>query len=103
MLPRADSVPSNRRARLPMPLSLPELSLVLLIGPSGAGKSTFARKHFKPTEVLSSDYFRGLVADDETDQSVSAEAFATLHFVAAQRLKLRKLTVIDATNVQPEA
>jgi protein phosphatase len=86
-----------------MPLNIPELSLVLLIGPSGAGKSSFARKHFKPTEVLSSDYFRGLVADDETDQGVSAEAFATLHFVASQRMKLRKLTVIDATNVQPEA
>ena len=44
---------------------LPELSLVVLIGPSGSGKSTFARKHFRPTEVLSSDTCRGLVSDDE--------------------------------------
>jgi protein phosphatase len=84
-------------------LSVPELALVVLIGPSGSGKSTFARRHFKLTEVLSSDVCRGLVADDETDQSVTAEAFAVLHFIAAKRLAAGKLTVIDATNVQPEA
>lgn len=55
--------------------TLPELCLVVLIGPSGAGKSTFARKHFKPTEVLSSDFFRGLVSDDENDQTVTKDAF----------------------------
>ncbi len=42
-----------------MPFSIPNLSLVVLIGPSGSGKSTFARKHFLPTEVLSSDCRRG--------------------------------------------
>src|SRR6478736_1049228 len=84
-------------------LQIPELSLVVLVGPSGAGKSTFARKHFRPTEVLSSDYFRGLVCDDETNQAASKDAFETLHFVAARRMQNRRLTVIDATNVQPEA
>ncbi len=54
-----------------MTLTVPELSLVVLIGPSGCGKSTFARKHFKPTEVLSSDYCRGLVSDDENDQAAT--------------------------------
>jgi protein phosphatase len=84
-------------------LTIPELSLVVLIGPSGSGKSTFARKHFKPTEVLSSDFCRGLVADDENDQSATKEAFEVLHFIASKRLAAGKLTVIDATNVQPEA
>jgi protein phosphatase len=84
-------------------LVMPELSLVALIGPSGSGKSTFARKHFKPTEVLSSDYARGLVSDDENDQSATNDAFATLHFIAARRLARGKLTVVDATNVQAEA
>ncbi len=51
-----------------MQLTIPELSLVVLVGPSGAGKTTFAR-HFKPTEVLSSDFCRGLVSDDENDQA----------------------------------
>jgi protein phosphatase len=84
-------------------ITIPELSLVLLIGPSGSGKSTFARTHFKPTEVLSSDFCRGLVADNENDQTVTGEAFEILHFIARKRLALGRLTVIDATNVQPES
>ena len=86
-----------------MTLTIPELSLVVLIGPSGCGKSTFARRHFKPTEVLSSDGFRALVSDDENEQSATDDAFAALHFVAARRLARARLTVVDATNVQPEA
>jgi protein phosphatase len=84
-------------------LSLPELCLVVLIGPSGSGKSTFARKHFKPTEVLSSDYCRGLVSDDENSQDATGDAFDVLHYVAARRLARGLLTVIDSTNVQPES
>lgn len=86
-----------------MKITIPRLSLVVLIGPSGSGKSTFAQKHFLPTEVLSSDACRALVSDDENNQAVTNQAFAVLHFVAAQRLGLGRLTVIDATNVQPEA
>src|SRR6476620_10040310 len=87
-----------------MPLvSIPNLSLVVLIGPSGSGKSTFARKHFLRTEVLSSDFCRGLVSDDENDQAATNDAFEVLHFIAAKRLAAGRLTVVDATNVQPEA
>jgi protein phosphatase len=85
-----------------MKLIIPELSLVVLIGASGSGKSSFARKHFKATEVLSSDVCRGLVSDDENDQSATKDAFEVLHYIAAKRLAAGKLTVIDATNVQPE-
>ena len=85
------------------PLIIPELSLVLLIGITGSGKSTFARRHFRPTEVLSSDFYRGVVADDEMDQSASQAAFEVLHYIAAKRLAAGRLTVIDATNVQPES
>ena len=84
-------------------LTVPELSLVVLVGVTGSGKSTFARAHFKPTEVISSDFCRGLVADDENDQSATPAAFALLHYIAGQRLARGRLTVIDATNVQPEA
>lgn len=86
-----------------MKITIPELSLVVLIGPSGSGKSTFAHKFFKPTEVLSSDFFRGLVSDDENSQAATKDAFEVLHYIAAKRLAAGKLTVIDATNVQPEA
>ena len=86
-----------------MKITIPELSLVVLIGPSGSGKSTFGRAHFKPTEVLSSDFCRGLVADNENDQTVTGNAFEILHFIARKRLALGRLTVIDATNVQPDS
>jgi len=86
-----------------MNITIPELSVVALIGPSGCGKSSFARAHFKPTEVLSSDFCRGLVSDDENDQSATKEAFEVLHYIARKRLAAGRLTVIDATNVQVEA
>jgi protein phosphatase len=86
-----------------MQLNIPRLSLVVLIGPSGSGKSTFARRHFLSSEVLSSDYCRGLVSDDENDQAATKDAFEVLHFVAAKRLARGRLAVVDATNVQPEA
>src|SRR5262245_52510112 len=84
-------------------ISIPKLSLVVLIGPSGSGKSTFARKHFLPTEVLSSDGCRAMVSDEENNQAVTSDAFEVLHFIAAKRLALGRLAVIDATNVQPES
>ena len=84
-------------------IRIPDLSLVALVGASGCGKSTFARKHFLATEVLSSDWFRALVSDDETDQTATSDAFDTLHFVARRRLTRGRLTVVDATNVQAPA
>ncbi len=86
-----------------MTLTIPELSFVVLIGTSGSGKSTFARRHFKATEILSSDFCRRLVSDDENSQEATQDAFDLLHFIARKRLAAAKLTVVDATNVQPEA
>ncbi|UGY94101.1 polynucleotide kinase-phosphatase [Streptomyces gobiensis] len=84
-------------------LAVPDLSLVVLIGTTGSGKSTFARRYFKPTEVISSDVCRGLVADDENDQSATPDAFDVLDYITGKRLAAGRLTVIDATNVQPES
>jgi hypothetical protein len=70
-----------------MTIAIPELSLVVLIGASGSGKSTFAARHFKHTEMLSSDFCRGLVTDDENDQSATRAAFEALHFIAGTRLE----------------
>jgi protein phosphatase len=86
-----------------MKITVTDPSLVLMIAPSGAGKSTFARAHFRPTEVLSSDAMRGWVSDDETNQEASADAFSVLYSIADKRLARGRLTVIDATNVQPES
>ncbi len=84
-------------------LQIPQLSLVVLIGVSGSGKSTFGRAHFRPTEVISSDFCRGLVADDENDQAATPQAFELLHYMVGMRLAGGRLTVVDATNVQPDA
>ncbi|MFF4086245.1 polynucleotide kinase-phosphatase [Streptomyces nigra] len=84
-------------------LPVTDLSLVVLVGASGSGKSTFARRHFKPTEVVSSDFCRGLVADDENDQSASRDAFDVLHYIAGKRLAAGRRTVVDATSVQQDA
>jgi protein phosphatase len=83
-----------------MRIEIPAFSVVALAGASGSGKSTFAARFFKPTEVLSSDFFRALVSDDENDQSASAAAFDCLYYTAGKRLDAGKLTVIDATNVK---
>ena len=84
-------------------LTIREGSLVLLIGPAGSGKSTFARKHFAGTEIVSSDALRAAVSDDQGDQSASADAFQLLRLITGKRLRRGRLTVIDATNVQPKA
>jgi protein phosphatase len=86
-----------------MTIILPDPSLVVLVGVSGSGKSTFAAKHFRATEVLSSDLFRALVADDESDQSASRDAFELLHAATGKRLARWRFTVADATSVRRDA
>ncbi|MEV4160145.1 polynucleotide kinase-phosphatase [Nonomuraea dietziae] len=83
-----------------MTIRIPELSLVVLVGVSGSGKSTFAARHFKPTQVISSDFCRGLVSDDENDQSATQAAFDLLDHIVETRLSRGLLTVVDATSVQ---
>ena len=96
-IPSTPQVPSNPQ------VTVPSMGLVVLVGVSGSGKSTFARTNFKPTEVVSSDFCRGLVADDENDQSATPDAFDVLHYIVGTRLRRGLLTVVDATNVQQDA
>jgi protein phosphatase len=86
-----------------MLITIPETCLVVLIGASGSGKSTFARAHFLPTEIVSSDVCRGLVSDDEGALDATGDAFEVVHFLVRKRLARHKLVVVDATNVQPHA
>ncbi|MDY6992317.1 MAG: polynucleotide kinase-phosphatase [Pseudomonadota bacterium] len=86
-----------------MLITIPEMSLIVLIGASSSGKSTFAHHHFHTTEIVSSDFCRALICDDETNQSVTQDAFEILHSIVAKRLAQKRLTVIDATNVQAAA
>ncbi|MEE2036437.1 polynucleotide kinase-phosphatase [Nocardiopsis sp. CT-R113] len=97
------STTEGARAPEPRVLGVPRMGLVVLIGVSGSGKSTFAARHFARTQVISSDYCRGMVSDDENDQSAGADAFALLHTIVDIRLRRGLLTVVDATNVQSRA
>lgn len=86
-----------------MRIEIPELAVVAMIGGTSSGKTTFANRYFQPTEVLSSDFFRAMICDDETAQDVSQDAFDLLYATANKRLRHGKLTVIDATNLQQNA
>ncbi|MDE7327991.1 MAG: hypothetical protein K2N63_17220, partial [Lachnospiraceae bacterium] len=76
-------------------IEVPEFCLIAMIGGTSSGKTSFANRYFKPTEVLSSDFFRGMVSDDENCQDVSSDAFDLLFYAANKRLTHRKLTVVD--------
>lgn len=83
-----------------MNLRIPESALVVLIGPSGSGKTTFAARHFRQTEIVSSDECRALVSDDENDQAATPAAFRVLHAIVRERLRAHRTTVVDATNTK---
>ena len=83
-----------------MRLTLPSDAMVLLVGIAASGKSTFARRHFAPTEVLSSDELRARITDDPHAQNATDDAFDLLHRILAMRLRRGRLTVVDATNVE---
>ncbi|MEY9939758.1 polynucleotide kinase-phosphatase [Streptacidiphilus sp. MAP5-3] len=103
MTDATDPTPATGAERVTRKVTVPDLSLVVLIGATGSGKSSFAAKHFLPTQVVSSDACRGMVSDDPNDQSASKEAFELLHYIVGKRLDAGRLTVVDATNVQQEA
>ena len=81
-------------------ISIPADALVVLVGIAGSGKTTFAARHFAPTQVLSSDAFRALIADDPAAQGATDDAFDLLHRLLELRLRRGRLTVVDATNVE---
>lgn len=81
-------------------IDLPNPALVILIGLQGSGKSTFARQHFAPTEILSSDEFRARMCNDPASQSNNGPALEQLMATLRRRLSNKVTTVVDATNVR---
>ena len=101
--------PWERRRRWPcfpskrLTITIPELSL------GRADRTVRLRQVHLCAEALQADrnsvvgLLPGLVCDDENDQAATNDAFEVLHFIAGKRLAAGSLTVVDATNVQPEA
>ena len=85
------------------PLRLLRPSIVVLCGPAACGKSTFAARHFRPTQIISSDWARACICDDERDQRYNAQAFALVHFLVEQRLMVNRLCVVDSTALTTQA
>jgi predicted kinase/diadenosine tetraphosphatase ApaH/serine/threonine PP2A family protein phosphatase len=86
-----------------MIITIPRTALVVLCGPAGSGKSTFARRHFQPTQIVSSDHCRALISDSPQNQAVSADAFALFYTIIDLRLKYGRLTVADSTALTRES
>jgi len=92
-------------------ITLPQKTLIVLCGPAGAGKSTFARKFVelhqaqgcKPTSIVSSDYCRAMICDDETNQQVNRDTFDLFYYIIRKRLFQGCLTIADSTALQANA
>ncbi|HEV8122464.1 MAG TPA: AAA family ATPase [Candidatus Polarisedimenticolia bacterium] len=84
-------------------LAIPSPSLVLMIGPAASGKSTFCRRHFPSQAVISSDDCRAAVCGDPADQHATPAAFRLAHERLEARLQRRRLAVLDATSLEPQA
>ena len=92
------------------PLVLPQRTLLVLCGVAGAGKSTFARRlveersaqGLRTTSIVSSDYCRALVCDDDNNQRVSHDAFDLLYYIVQKRLLQGRFTIVDSTALQAD-
>jgi protein phosphatase len=84
-------------------IEIDDPSLVVLVGAAGAGKSTFAARHFRAEEILSSDRFRAIVSGEEANQAATKAAFVALHAALERRLAAGTLAVVDATSIEPSA
>ncbi|GAC1397512.1 MAG: hypothetical protein NVS4B12_07840 [Ktedonobacteraceae bacterium] len=92
------------------PLVLPQQTLLVLCGVAGAGKSTFARlfveehaaQGLRETSIVSSDYCRALVCDDDNNQHVNRDAFDLLYYIVHKRMFQGRFTLIDSTALQTD-
>jgi predicted kinase len=74
------------------------MRIVVLVGLPGSGKSTWLARN--GGGGISSDAIRGMLADDEGDQTINESVFETVRYLLRQRLAIgRPVTTIDATNL----
>ncbi|MFD9061423.1 AAA family ATPase [Kitasatospora purpeofusca] len=73
--------------------------LVVMIGASGSGKSTLLR-HLPPTQVVSLDGLRAVVADSAGQQEATADAVLLQNQILAMRLRRGLTTWVDNTSAE---
>lgn len=81
-------------------INIPQPSLVVILGCSA--NSVFVRKNFKPTEVISLDYYRRLAADGINEIDPIKNVAETLLFIVRMRLSAKLLTVVDGIDLSDE-
>lgn len=84
-------------------IAIPNRTLLVLCGPAGSGKSTFAAQRFVPTNIVSSDYCRAMICDDENNQQVNRDTFDLFHYIIQKRMYLGRFTVADSTALRADA
>ncbi len=90
-------------------ITLPRRTLITLCGPAGSGKSTFANQFvqqhqgYRATTIVSSDYCRALICDDETNQQVNRDTFDLFYYLIDKRMFQNRLTIADSTALQADA
>ncbi|HYV85055.1 MAG TPA: AAA family ATPase [Patescibacteria group bacterium] len=84
-------------------IAVPSPGLVVLVGPAASGKSTLCERSFKPTQIVSSEACRALVADDPAAERSRHAAFELAQSFVEERLRRRRLAVLDATSLEETA
>ena len=102
---------SQQKVHNTLTLQLPRRTLLVLCGAAGCGKSTFASNFvtahtnldLHPTSIVSSDYCRAVICDDENNQLVSRDSFELFHFILHKRMQQSVFTIADSTALKAMA
>ena len=73
-------------------LAFSQFALVVLAGPNERARNAFARRHFRPSEILSLRHCQRRTDDPQA-------AVALLERIVSRRLQRRKLVVVNAPNL----
>ncbi|PUA82602.1 LLM class flavin-dependent oxidoreductase [Nocardioides currus] len=83
-------------------MQIPDPALVVLVGASGSGKSTWAARHHRDVEVVSSDALRAVVGSGPSDLDASDDAFRLLDQIVEGRVRRGLTVVVDTLGLDPE-